>query len=750
MKRRIFRTLVDSLETRTLMAFGDRIDTFGVDGAVKLNSLLSNAKEIVVDSVGRAVVGGSNSIVRVSAAGVNDATFGTSGRIAIPATYIDHALGPTGLIYALVTASSGTVISRYTQNGKLDTAWATGGTALVTGNKSFKPQAIAIGTDGKPVVAGVLLNPGDDGSRARVYRLTSTGGADTTFDRDGSVDVTLGATTFFTPVPQEAVSDVRVVSGKVILTGASRAYAPAGQDISGQYVPAVYGSYYAVSARLTAGGALDTTYGAAGVARQLAAEEYAGAIRAVGTIDSAGVAVSVVGVDTPGDYTSNTRSRIAAAKFSAAGAKTYLGVAPSETVTQAPNDVTLLTDGRVVVVGSVSSLEGRLSAVEITGTGAFRQFTIDKNRDNSSADLYSYYYSASIAAASDGKVLIAAQRSDGLAAIVKIDASATSVPPGAFANARVNQIARDSQGGVHLAYHDIVSTKLTYAYRDPSGKWAAPVVVDNNTLSGTQLSIDVDSKNRPGIAYLDAKNSDLKLATFNGTAWTIRIVESSGSVGFDPSFQFTDDDSYAVTYYHKTRGDLRYALFKTGAWAIEDVETDGDTGRRSALVVQPSSRKFGIAYLKQSTNEIRFAYRNAQKKWVSEKIATTKPGADFITLDFSGYDIAHVAWYDPEKADLKLSIRSVATPAAGVWTISTVASAGTVGKYARIRANYWGGWSIVAWDQTNDQLVLYRDYNTPVTLLSGGQYASVVFNDYQIDLSLFEPSKSSVRVTSVY
>jgi uncharacterized delta-60 repeat protein len=751
MSRRTSRTLIDSLESRTLMAFGDRIDAFGVAGSVALSATMSDPREVVVDSKGRFVVGGTGSILRVSPAGVVDSTFGTSGRIAVPAAYIDHALGPTGLIYALVTASSGTVLVRYTQNGKLDSTWATGGTALVTSDKSFQPKALTIAADGKPVVAGVVSTDGGDGSATRVYRLLATGGADKAFDADGYADLKLASSTFLTPVVQDAIADVRVVSGKVIVVGASRDWAPSTYDEStGNYVPSVYGNLYVASARLTANGALDTTYGSRGIARQVAAESYEGSFASVGAIDAAGNVVAGTGRRDTSAWTGADRYSPVVAKFSASGAKTYLAVATADVALHGPQDAVLLSDGRAIVIGA--GVDGLLVTQELSTTGAFKQFTFARDADATTPDMNSST-SAAIAAAPDGKLIIAGYRlDDSRAGLMKVDVAASSTTPGAFANARANQLARDAQGGLHLAYYDVVTTKLTYAYRDPSGKWGAPVVVDGNPLSGSQLSIDIDSKNRPGIAYLDAKNSDLKLATFNGTAWTIRTVESTGSVGFDPSFQFTDDDSYAVTYYNKTRGDLRYALYKSGAWAIEDVETDGDTGRRSVLAVNPQTRKFGIAYFKQSTNEVRFAFRNAQKRWTSERIATTKAGADYVSLDFSVYGSPVVAWFDMDKADLKVATRNTEdTAVAGVWTASTVASAGTVGKYARVRTNYWGGWSIVAWDQTNDQLVLYEGSAAPVTVLTGGgQYASFVFGDSQIDVAAFEATKAAVRVSAIY
>jgi hypothetical protein len=61
----------------------------------------------------------------------------------------------------------------------------------------------------------------------------------------------------------------------------------------------------------------------------------------------------------------------------------------------------------------------------------------------------------------------------------------------------------------------------------------------------------------------------LRSARFNGSTWTVSLVDGVGSVGRFGSQAFGPDGQPAISYYDVTQGDLKFArksIFKSGPW----------------------------------------------------------------------------------------------------------------------------------------------------------------------------------------
>lgn len=197
-----------------------------------------------------------------------DPTFGERGTDAMPAGVVsislgygndyatDVAIGPDGKIFVVGHISNGqsndVVILGYTEDGFLDQNFAAreddgmpdGVVRLSIGEGNDFGAAIAVGTDGKVVVAGTH----DEGSasRAFVFRTEPDGTLDTSFGgadddtKSGIVNVSAGSGAYF-------VRDLLMQpDGKILLLGDSQT--PTGMS-------------KIVVARLTTGGGADFTFG---------------------------------------------------------------------------------------------------------------------------------------------------------------------------------------------------------------------------------------------------------------------------------------------------------------------------------------------------------------------------------------------------------------------------------------------------------------------------------------------------------
>src|SRR2546421_101458 len=124
--------------------------------------------------------------------GAIDTTFGNAGKVILNVNFKGLDVDSTGRIYVLTTNTAGTILLRFSAAGKLDTTYATGGTALVASpSANFNPTALAIQSDGKALVAGTVSTNSDDGAKARIYRLTTAGAPDTSSCASARVDAPL-------------------------------------------------------------------------------------------------------------------------------------------------------------------------------------------------------------------------------------------------------------------------------------------------------------------------------------------------------------------------------------------------------------------------------------------------------------------------------------------------------------------------------------------------------------------------------
>src|SRR5262249_43993762 len=159
------------------------------------------------------------------------------------ATFIAEAVDPSNSkIYVLISAHGSTGLLRYTADGQLDSAYGSGGTAAVSADKKFSPQAMTVQSDGKVVIAGVFQTDSGDGRKVRVYRVGPDGSSDGGFGTSGIKEFNFGVGTFLAPVVYDQVSKVAIVSSnKIDIIGSSMTYSPESTDPdTGDFTPASY------------------------------------------------------------------------------------------------------------------------------------------------------------------------------------------------------------------------------------------------------------------------------------------------------------------------------------------------------------------------------------------------------------------------------------------------------------------------------------------------------------------------------
>lgn len=221
--------------------------------------------KVVVAGVVQSPEGGMNSdfaVVRLTASGILDTTFGTGGKVVVPFDLgwhdfdqaSDVLIQSDGKIVVVGTVMAGWfnrdfAAIRLTASGSLDSTFGTGGKVVVGLDQGQLPhdncEAAALQPDGKILLAGSMgVGPADDRDFALV-RLNT----------DGSLDSTFGYGGGWTSVYFDVVSGGRDAAYSVALDSSGRIL------VAGRAQTSISGDQAFAVARLKSSGFSDTTFG---------------------------------------------------------------------------------------------------------------------------------------------------------------------------------------------------------------------------------------------------------------------------------------------------------------------------------------------------------------------------------------------------------------------------------------------------------------------------------------------------------
>jgi uncharacterized delta-60 repeat protein len=236
---------------------GDLDPGFGTGGIVVTDVSTSNNDEATavalqpdgkIVAAGKSFNGSDVAVVRYTANGALDSSFGSGGKVSTPVgTGTDEgnavAVQPDGKIVVAGEASNGTnndvAVVRYKPDGSLDTSFGSGGIVMTpVGASDDGASSVALQPDGKIVVAGTSRTSQDNFA---VVRYTTTGALDGTFGTGGTVVTPLGS-------GADAAAMALQPDGKIVLAGG--AAGATGTDFA--------------LVRYTATGALDGSFGSGG------------------------------------------------------------------------------------------------------------------------------------------------------------------------------------------------------------------------------------------------------------------------------------------------------------------------------------------------------------------------------------------------------------------------------------------------------------------------------------------------------
>ena len=267
------RLRAEPLEDRLAPAAGSLDPSFAAGGIQRFTSGVVSELAAVPDGRILALVGPANglgprSLARFGPDGTPDPTFGTGGVVSLPGSTSPSVLTPLpdgGAVVGWVFNDGiGNTLDfalvRVTATGAIDPTFGTGGTAVVStpgGSDTADLAAVVVQPDGRILLAGdqtadrIILGQPPRYFQGVVARLTATGQPDPSFGA-GGVAVVTDPTGTFTSLIESGLA--LQPDGRIVLAGAGSATAVGVR-------PQVYAP---VAVRLTADGRPDPTFGAGG------------------------------------------------------------------------------------------------------------------------------------------------------------------------------------------------------------------------------------------------------------------------------------------------------------------------------------------------------------------------------------------------------------------------------------------------------------------------------------------------------
>lgn len=220
-----------------------------------------------------------------------------------------------------------------------------------------------------------------------------------------------------------------------------------------------------------------------------------------------------------------------------------------------------------------------------------------------------------------------------------------------------NNIAVDSSGYPRTVSIDPSqfgsSSGVEYAAFD-GASWTVESVGSGPTPYEFGTGIALDSGDRPHVVWFDSATSDLKYAIRDNSEWTISTVDSEGDVGRYPFIALDANENPIVTYYEAlsaTSGNIKVARWNGSAWSTERIGSldsvfTGFLGARktSSLVLDADGNPI-VAFSDEQVVKIAW-WDGATWNVETAVTAQANPLGQQVTLDIDADGVLHLTYAD--------------------------------------------------------------------------------------------------------
>jgi hypothetical protein len=266
-----------------------------------------------------------------------------------------------------------------------------------------------------------------------------------------------------------------------------------------------------------------------------------------------------------------------------------------------------------------------------------------------------------------------------------------------------------SDGTVWIVYQDSSNGALKYAKRDTAAAWTvavADVGASPGMDAGYWATIALDPSGNPVAAHYDNKAGAVRIAHWNGSAFTGEVVYEgtdytpadtgaatvTGQAGEYAKLAIAADGTEYLAFYDRAWGALRLASGRAGSYGVEIVDETGDVGQWPDLLVDGAD--VTIAYHDVGNQDLKIARGRAGGGWTTEVV----DDGDHVGADIALYDNGSdpgILYSDAANNDLKLARMS-----SGSWARDTVGGTGAALGYHNETVDIGGTRYVACYDYT--------------------------------------------------
>jgi hypothetical protein len=286
-------------------------------------------------------------------------------------------------------------------------------------------------------------------------------------------------------------------------------------------------------------------------------------------------------------------------------------------------------------------------------------------------------------------------------AITTVDGAAGTKDVGKYSS-----LAFDKAGIPHISYYDAKNGEIRYASWTGNA-WTTEKVAHTDGTFSTSLAFDPAGS--PAISYGDGLlYGNLMYATWNGSAWSVEKADTGGSLGNVGHYSSLVIDPAGIPHITYNDGrinaDLKYATREAAGWKNATIDTEGNTGYGPSLRLDASGQAY-VAYTEgESYGTLKFAKADPSGNW---KTTTVEEGSirtgiktgyhPSVALDSAGNP--HISYYNQSAHGLRYASWN-----GTAWNRETVHASGVVGDGSSLAIDSHDQPFISYYDESNKEL----------------------------------------------